>query len=82
MWDGEERRSSESTAARAVVAAKAEADSAEAALEKERKKRFPNKRRLKGLERDLRDIRRVERRCLEALGGGAEGSEGRAPTSA
>lgn len=82
MWQGHERRSPGSVAARAAVAAKAEAESIAASLAEERDKRFPNKRRVEDLERDLRDIRAVERRCLEALGGSAEGSEGHAPTSA
>jgi hypothetical protein len=74
MWDGPERRSAGSVAARAVVAAKKEAETLEAALAEERENRFPNKRRVKELESDLRDIRAVERRCLEALGAEAASS--------
>ena len=74
MWDGNERRSAGSVAARAVVAAKKEADTLEADLAEERESRFTNKRRVKELERDLRDVRAVERRCLEALGADATAS--------
>jgi len=68
MGDGEERRSATSVAARAVAAAKKEAETIEAAVAEELDRRFPNKRRLKALEGELRNIRAVERRCLEALG--------------
>ena len=68
MWNGQERRSAGSVAARAVVAAKLQADAIEAALTEERQRRFSSRRRLKELESDLREIRSVERRCLAALG--------------
>ena len=68
MWNGEERRSETSAAARAAVTAKKEADSLEARLAEERARRFPSRRRVKQVERELREIRAVERRCLEALG--------------
>lgn len=68
MWDGQERRSAGSVAARAVVAAKLQADAIEAALAEERERRFSSRRRLKELESDLREIRSVEQRCLAALG--------------
>lgn len=68
MWTGEERRSETSAAARAAVTAKREAEALEAELAEEQDRRFPSKRRVKKLERELREIRAVERRCLEALG--------------
>ena len=71
MWGGNERRSAGSVAARAVVAAKKEAETLEAALAEERENRFPSRRRVKELERDLRDVCAVERRCLDALGADA-----------
>ena len=71
MWTGEERRSESSAAARAAITAKREAEALENKLAKEQDKRFPSKRRVKKLERELREIRAVERRCLEALGGEA-----------
>ena len=74
MWEGDERRSAGSVAARAAVAARMEAAQIEAALARARRGRFANRRRVKELERDLRDIRAVERRCLEALGAGPVGS--------
>ena len=68
MWTGEERRSETSAAARAAVTAKREAEILEAKLAEEQDRRFPSKRRVKRLERELQNIRTVERRCLEALG--------------
>ena len=68
MWTREERRSETSAAARAAVTAKREAEALDAQLAKEQERRFPSKRRVKKLERELREIRAVERRCLEALG--------------
>lgn len=72
MWQGKERRSSASVTARALVTAREQAASIEAELEELSAKRFSKRRRLRGLERDLREIRAVEQRCLEALGASAE----------
>jgi hypothetical protein len=72
MWDGQERRSSASATARAVVAAREQAAAIEAELEELRSKRFAPRRRVSELERDLREIRVVEARCLEALGASRE----------
>ena len=69
MWDGQERRSDTSAAARAAVTAREQAESIEAQLGRLRTRRFGNRGKIADLERELRDIRAVERRCLEALGG-------------
>lgn len=68
MRDGQERRSPASVAARALVTAKEQAAAIEAELSGLRAKRFVQRRRVRELERDLREIRAVEARCLEALG--------------
>lgn len=68
MWTGEERRSDTSAAARAAVTAKREAEALESQLTEEQDRRFSSKRRVSKLERELREIRAVERRYLEALG--------------
>ena len=72
MWNGEERRSETSAAARAAVRAKKQADEIESELSRLRVRRFGNRGRIADLERELREIRAIERRCLEALGAGAE----------
>ena len=72
MWDGEERRSSASSAARALVTAREQAAAIEARLGELQSKRLSHRRRAKSLERDLREIRAVEARCLEALGANPE----------
>ena len=72
MWQGQERRSSASVTARALVTAREQAASIEAERSGLSTKRFKNRRRLRELERDLREIRAVEQRCLEALGASAE----------
>ena len=72
MRAGEERQSETSAAARAAATAKRQAEALEAQLAEEQNRRFSSKRRVKELERELGNIRAVERRCLEALG--AEGS--------
>ncbi len=72
MWQGKERRSETSAAARALVRAKEQADELESQLSRLRVRRFGNRGRIADLERELRDIRAVERRCLEALGGAPE----------
>ena len=72
MWDGEERRSETSAAARAAVRAREQAEGIEARLSRLRVRRFGNRGRIADLERELREIRAIERRCLEALGAGAE----------
>ena len=51
-----------------------QAAAAEVRLEAERSKRFPRKRRVRELESSLRELRTVEQRCLQALGGNAERS--------
>ena len=68
MPSGTERRSETSAAARAAVTAKRQAEALEAQLAEEQNRRFPSKRRVKELERELGNIRAVERRCLEAVG--------------
>ena len=72
MWAGEERRSPASAAARALVTAREQAAAIEAELNQLSARRFASRRRVRELERDLREIRAVEGRCLEALGAGAE----------
>ena len=72
MWHGEERRSETSAAARAAVRAKQQADEIESDLSRLRMRRFGNRGRIADLERELRDIRAIERRCLEALGAAPE----------
>ena len=72
MWDGEERRSETSAAARAAVTAREQAEYLESQLSRLRLRRFGNRGRIADLERELRDIRAVERRCLEALGASPE----------
>jgi len=72
MWDGQERRSSASAAARALVTAREQAAALEAELSELRGKRFAHRRRARELERDLREIRSVEARCLLALGASPE----------
>lgn len=72
----QERRSDTSVAARALVAAKQQADAIEAELARETDKRFASRRRRRELETQLREIRAVERRCLEALGGSPESATG------
>jgi hypothetical protein len=68
MWDGEERRSATSVAARAVVTAREQAAAIELQITQLRPRRLGNRGRIADLERELREIRAVERRCLEALG--------------
>ena len=72
MWQGQERRSSASVTARALVTAREQAASIEAELSRLGSKRFGKRRRVHDLERDLREIHAVERRCLDALGASAE----------
>ncbi len=72
MWNGHERRSETSAAARAAVTAKERAHEIESQLSRLRVRRFGNRGRIADLERELRDIRAVERRCLEALGAAHE----------
>jgi len=72
MWDGQERRSDTSAAARAAVTAREQADALETQLRRLRSRRFGNRGKIADLERELRDIRAVERRCLEALGASPE----------
>ena len=79
MWQGQERRSSASVAARALVKAREQAAEIEAERSRLSAKRFKNRKRMHALERDLREIRAVERRCLEALGAA---SDAQAPSEA
>lgn len=72
MWNGEERRSATSVAARAVVTAREQAEAIEVQMRPLRSRRFGNRGRIADLERQLREIRAVERRCLEALGASPE----------
>ena len=72
MWDGQERRSETSAAARAAVTARKQADELEVKLSRLRSRRFGNRGKIAEIERELRDIRAVERRCLEALGASPE----------
>ena len=72
MWDGQERRSDTSAAARAAVTAREQAEDLEVRLRRLRSRRFGNRGKIAELERELRDIRAVERRCLEALGASPE----------
>jgi hypothetical protein len=72
MWDGQERRSDASSAARAAVTAREQAEALEIELSRLRSRRFGNRGKIAELERELRDIRAVERRCLAALGGDVE----------
>jgi len=81
MWDGPERRSSASAAARALVTAREQAASMEAQLRELRSKRFTGRRRARELEGDLREIRVMERRCLEALGADIESRHTKARAS-
>jgi hypothetical protein len=72
MWDGEERRSATSVAARAVVTAREQAAAIELQITQLRPRRLGNRGRIADLERELRDIRAVERRCLKALGASSD----------
>jgi hypothetical protein len=72
MWHGQERRSETSAAARAAVTAREQAEAIESELGRLGSRRFGNRGRIAELERELRDIRTVERRCLEALGANLE----------
>ncbi len=72
MWNGQERRSETSVAARAAVTAREQADAIEGQLSRLRLRRFGHRGKVAELERELRDIRAVERRCLEALGASPE----------
>jgi hypothetical protein len=66
MWQGRERRSPESRIARAVVAAKAEADEQAEELRQVPRRRF---RRRKEMEDALEELRDQESKLLAQLGG-------------
>jgi hypothetical protein len=68
MWQGTERRSPTSLAARAWWVARRDADALEEELRLEQTKRFARRRRLREIEAELEHAREIERGCLEALG--------------
>lgn len=68
MWQGPERRSPVSLAARAWWVAHRDAEALEEELGFERTKRFARRRRLREIEAALEQARETERTCLAALG--------------